>query len=1210
MSAFELAKSPLSGTNLLEASAGTGKTYTIAGLFLRLVLEKSLRVDQILVVTYTVPATEELRDRIRKRLYDGVLLLNGQLDPKDDELLLEVLEKFGNDKNALTRLHNALTGFDKSAIYTIHSFCQRMLLENAFESSALFDTELTPDPADLVREIVDDFWRRNLYTAHPIIAQYIMDTLKYEGLHALAGRLSIDPSFTIVPEAPPPDMAEIAAVVGSIEETYRRCSEIWTDCGKDVSDLLMRSAAEKKLSGTTYNIKHIPKRIGDVETYLSGGSPMAKMDHLKYFTPEQLSAVARDDDVPRHEFFDRCGELMRLRETLGTVLDRYILNLKVVFLDYVKNELRRRKRARNIRAFDDLLEDMYRSIHGGGGQGLVTSIRGKFHAALIDEFQDTDSLQYGIFTGIFAGPDHILYLIGDPKQAIYRFRGADIFAYMKAASRADARATLATNYRSEPGLIAAVNAVFSRIKRPFVFEEDLVGYHPVSPPRDKKHELLHVEGDDGAPLRIWFMGSNPAGGKKKGPVSKATATDLAARATAAEIARLVALGREGRARIGDKNLQPGDIAVLVRKRDQARLMQRELSRLGIPGVLHGADSVFHSAEALEIERIMAAAAEPGNESRIKAALATSMLGADGNDICRMMGSEAEWEAVLTRFSAYHDLWARRGFMRMFRALMEEWGVRPRLLSLPDGERRVTNMLHCAEVIHRAEIDGRTGFDGLLSWFAAERSRGEDSEEMEQRLETDEQAVKLVTVHKSKGLEYPVVFCPFVWDTITIKQQDFVFHAPGAEKDGGYVLTLDIGSDDERNRRMARREELAENVRLLYVAMTRAKHRCFLVWGKINESDGSAPAYVFHRPDVMDMTDPMGAMKARMGGMSDEEMLSDLAELRKSSGGTIDVLDLPLVEARTLSRESAPAGRLSCRKFTGAIRRDWAVTSYSALTSGAVHDAGLPDHDFPEDDSREVPAAEAEDGIFAFPRGSGAGTCIHSIFEELDYASPDDGRLEEITAVKLARYGFDPAWRDTISGMARRVLTVRLNESISGLSLENVGRQDRLNELEFCFPLRRMTPEVLARAFDAAETALPSGFPESLESLGFSPRGGFMRGFIDLVFRHGGRYYLVDWKSNHLGNSVGNYSQDALLHSMKSNYYILQYYLYTVALHRYLGLRLKGYDYRKHFGGVYYIFVRGVDPGRGPAFGIYRDVPSAEAVMRLDEALADPEGATV
>ncbi len=1271
MKEFDLLNTPLEGTNLIEASAGTGKTYTITGLFLRLVLEKNLSIDEILVVTFTEAATEELKDRIRRKLHEATQAFQRLNDlttqplnhsdkaglkpcattrpldqsttfppPGEDAFLNELVKRHRHSKTALRCLRDALLSFDQAAIFTIHGFCRRMLYENAFESGSLFDTELVTDQEDLKGEIVDDFWRRYFYNASPLFIHYAINNKISPGsLLDLIGNEVSRPYLKIIPQFEPPDSSHQEK---EFKECFNEICKAWQSSRAEVKTIFI---SDGSLNRNRYREANIPIWLNYMDDYVAsdGNNPALFKGFEKFTTSELKRGVKKNHVHPTHPFFELCEKLKEKQEELEKIFDQRLLGLKAELLDYVQNELTRRKGEKNIQSFDDLLLKLYWALeekHEKGGEALATAIRRKFKAALIDEFQDTDPVQYAIFKKVFGSQNSVLFLIGDPKQAIYGFRGADIFAYMDAARHVESRYTLKENWRSEPGLITAINSIFANANHPFVYEgipfqpaarPTLPG--PPGPDRDYGFgkliqarraraglhfiypELLRIHGEAKPPFQFWVLDASKVT-KSERVITKTLARELILGAVAVEISRLLGLGRNNKALLGKRPLKEGDVAVLVRTNAEARLIQEAFSRFHIPSVLHSTGNLFDSHEALEMERVLAGISEPNHERLLKAALTTDMIGLRGEDLDALMEDETGWEALLVKFRAYQNLWNKHGFIRMFRYLLSEENVRSRLMSLPDGERRNTNLLHLSEVLHQASIEEKLGMTGVLKWLSEQRDPNtKRSEEHELRLEKDENAVKVVTIHKSKGLEYPVVFCPFAWSGSRFRRskEPFTFH----DEDDNMRLTLDLGSADmDENRVFAEKEQLAENLRLFYVALTRAKNRCYFVWGRFKEAETSAPAYLLHQPESWEGKSIVSATGERFSALTDKDLFEELKGIQKKARGTINLVEMPTTHPSnhpsihpSIHLPTHPTTLpLTCREFSGDIDRSWRISSFSSLISGQPRGAELADRDaisLPDSYNQmaleESTLEEEPSGIFAFPGGTKAGTFLHDILEHLDFAQKDTSPMEKLVTEKLDVYGFEPTWQETICRMIQKVLSVPLEPSRKDFTFSRIRNADRLNELEFYFPLQSISPKKLAGLL---RSCFSSHFPEHIERLHFAPVRGFMKGFIDMVFQFEGRFYLVDWKSNFLGGRVGDYGQEALAAVMEKEFYVLQYYIYTLALDQYLRLRLAGYNYETHFGGVYYIFLRGVDPERGPDFGIYRDLPSSELVESLREGLIE------
>ena len=1226
ISNFDLLNSPLDGTHLIEASAGTGKTHTITGLFLRLVLEKGLLVNEILVVTFTEAATEELKDRIRKKLWEAIGAFSGDRD--DDIWLSGLRTKAKHPKTALRRLNEALRSFDQAAIFTIHGFCRRMLHENAFESGSLFDTELVTDQEKLKQEIVDDFWRKHFYEASPLFVNYALhnDFTPDNLLSLLSNRVS-QPYLKITPDTEIPDSSQQE---NAFNLSLKAVSEAWPSAREAVQGIF---ATYEGLNRNRYRKANIPMWIQSMDHYVKshGHNPIVFKGFEKFTAREIEVSLKKNYAPPVHPFFESCERLKKAIDDLEDVFERHLLGLKIELFHYARNELKRKKEAKNIQSFDDLLLKLHRALEGKSGGYLAGAIRAKFKAALIDEFQDTDPVQYAIFKKVFGTEDRILFLIGDPKQAIYGFRGADIFAYMKAKGDAKSQYTLRENWRSDPGLIAAINAVFTQTKHPFIYDE--IPFHPAVPAERKAIATPKPDGPSERPFQLWFVETDKITGSERS-LTKAKAREMISQAVAAEISRrlrrvgetyLLNRSYEARKPEAIRDLKEGDIAVLVRTNAEARLMQEALTHLHIPSVLYSTGDLFDTHEAMEMERLLNAIAEPGNERYLRAGLTTDIMGVSGEEIYGLLADETGWENWLAKFKTFHDIWNERGFIRMFRYLLMQEKVLPRLMSFPDGERRNTNLLHLSEVLHQRCVEKKPSMGDLLKWFSEKRKGSTPGfEEHPLRLESDENAVKLVTIHKSKGLEYPVVFCPFTWDGSRVKRpgDPFMFH----DEAHSMILTLDLGSSQmDENRPIAEKEILAENLRLFYVALTRAKNRCIFIWGRFNAAESSAPAYLLHAPESWKERNIVDATAKKFAHLTDKDMRLDLRRVVDKSGGSIRLSDMPAEQGRAYSPLPVREETFSCRTFSGTIDRQWRILSFSSLVSGRKHSDELPDRDtlrspdtYDQEDFEERDTREPVLDIFSFPKGAKAGTFLHDVLEHLDFAEAEPAVVNALIVEKLREYRFESHWLDIIRGTITTVLNAPLDPGSEDLRFSCIQNRDRLNELEFYFPLKPISPEKLERLFQAnmgnqlvtdgslrttaADPRYRGGPSETIERLQFSPTRGFMRGFMDLVFQWRDRFYLVDWKSNFLGSSTGDYGPASLTRAMKKECYILQYTIYTLALDQYLRLRLPGYRYEKHFGGVYYIFLRGVDAKMGSDFGIYRDLPSPELIGALREGL--------
>lgn len=1183
---------PLSGINLVEASAGTGKTYAIASIYVRLLVESKLKVNDILVVTYTNAATSELKDRIRTKIkYTLDAFSTGE---SDDAFIKGLLLKIKDSDLARKHLSDALKDFDQAAIFTIHGFCLRMLREYAFETCSLFDTELAEDNTEFIDEIVKDFWRIHLYYASPLFVNYAIKKINTKKLSALAIRYTGNP-FVKIDGGSLYDGGNEENIEKECLDAFNKTRRIWEDSKAYIEDYLRN---DNSLNRTTYNKNLVEELILRLNEYFYSGFPVPlpeKFGHL-CFNPAVKKALKRNADPPDHPFFKCCGILKQKTDPLIDIYDRKIEHLKKILNEYIMIEARKKKQEKNLRSFDDLLLDLFSALKGKEGKTLAELIKKKHKAILIDEFQDTDPVQYEIFKAVYTTGDCILFIIGDPKQSIYSFRGADIFAYIKAVHDASEHWTLNSNYRASDRLIKAVNTIFGNAINPFVFKN--LFFKPVRAANSDKQKDLSVNGvSDTSPFIIWLLQR----GSDEKQINVDDARKLLYNTVADEIVRLLTMGDKGEITIDDIPVSSKDIAVLVRTNREAREMLKALNRSNIPGVIYSSENIFTTKEAKEIRYLISAIAEPADESKVKAALVTDMIGITGDELEKIIEDENQWNDYLETFEMYQNLWLANGFMNMARTIIARWKIKARLLKMPEGERRLTNVLHCFELLHKASVRYRLSIEGTLKWLdnKINKESSTDTEEYQIRLETDETAVKIVTIHRSKGLEYPIVFCPFCWNSSETKDGDIIIYHNRADD---YCPTIDIKAPpDEAAKRQKELEQLAENVRLFYVAITRAKKRCYLAWGSINKSETSALAYIFHSSDVQSEDFSISVLKDYMKNLSDAYIKSRVEELSSKSDGAIKVMPVPGGQGLSYKPPELKDKTLSPKIFKGTIEKSWHVTSFSSLISGRHQGIELPDRDRSAIEDTHIAAipSQANLDIFNFPAGTKAGTCLHDIFEHLDLTLKDPRETEKLINETLENYGIEPVWTNTIFKMVENVVKTPIITNSNWLTLSKIDSSQRLNELEFYLPLKLINPAGLEEIFrkDIRQDNLNT-FAKLIKDLGFTPVKGMLRGFIDMVFQFEERFYIVDWKSNLLGRKIEDYNQDLLNKVMEDEFYFLQYHLYTVALNNLLSFRDRGYSYERNFGGVCYIFLRGVTPEKGHDYGIFFDRPDEGLIRGL------------
>ncbi|WP_042299173.1 exodeoxyribonuclease V subunit beta [Paraburkholderia kururiensis] len=1234
---------PLDGVNQIEASAGTGKTWNICALYVRLLLEKDCKADEILVVTFTKAATAELHERIRGRLAqlhreieraiaegegeneDGAE--PGEVDPFVARLFETTLapERGIDLDTAAKRVRRALRTFDQAAIHTIHAFCQRALQEAPFAAAMPFAFEMEADDASLRFELAADFWREQVEpvaAAHPAFAAWLVaNRASPASLDAQLARRLKKP-LAVLRWA---GQADAAAGGDDALARFEAARELW--CAERDTIVSLLTDASERLSKTSHKPEAVSAAIAAWSDWFAEGDCHAPPPRaaLKLTASALKKATKTKFTPPEHAFFAMADTLAAAAEAAEAAQRARWLGLVEAWLAFAPGELAARKRARRVVSFDDLLSNLYRAL--SEHPWLAQTLRARYPAALIDEFQDTDPLQFAIFSRIFA-PRGPLFLVGDPKQAIYSFRAADLHTYLAARDAAAHCYTLAVNQRSTRPVVDACNRLFEANPRAFVL--DRLDYQPVRA-GSRERPPLHDDAAPGADFRVWML---PDGAKaeagaqsEEAMLSKSAAQRAASEACAQEIVRLLRGAREGHVTIGAVPLTPGNIAVLVQTHRQGSLVKRVLAAWRVGSVELAQASVFETLDAEQIERVLAAIDTPGDLRRLRAALATDWLGLDAAALWRLeqladapAGQDdpahaADAMSWVERFSRYRTLWHERGFAVMWRTLMRELRVAQRVVSGPEGERRLTDVNHLAELV-QARAALTPGIAPTLRWLAAQRAQG-GGEEAQLRLESDRNLVQIVTVHKSKGLEYAVVFCPFLNDggLRDVSSSGLPDAREYHDEAGHAVLHYGCGEDEAREAdRYAQREQAAERARLVYVALTRAVYRCYLVAGPYLASRSTRES----QRSVLNWL-AAGAGREFETWLADPPDVSVLVEQWHAlAGGPISVEPLPKVAGRVpLQADDAAGAHMQARASRRILRDPWRLASFSSLVAAgasrgeaaSVSEDARPDHDELADVAGEAmpwtpvrPAALPADDILAFPRGAAAGECLHRMFELADFSDPNTWPEAARRALVERPAPAAPELIPRLPAMMHKLLAdVVAVELVPGMKLASLDPTRRLNEFEFVFP---------AGALDLAALRtllLAHGYPDVALEPG--TLRGFVKGFIDMIVEHDGRYWIVDWKSNHLGDAPEDYDAASLDAAMSAHAYPLQALLYTVALHRYLRTRLRDYAYDTHIGGYLYLFVRGVRAAwraGGKAGGVHVGRPSAALIEALDALMAGGE----
>lgn len=1185
------------GVHLIEASAGTGKTYNIASLYVRALIEAGKTVDEILVVTYTEAATKELRDRLMRRLRDSIRVLEGAV-AGSDSFLSQLKEQIRDSEKAADRLKRAVRSFDEAAIYTIHGFCRHALQDRAFESGAPFEAELIGDDSDLVREIIEDYWRQVVMEAskdplkRPVLKFLLDKGLNPDSLtQELAGHTG-KPYRTLRPEQTSLT-DDFSKEISTLADLYSQLKNIWETDRSELQSLLLSDA----VSGRRYRKDWLQGWLQAMDDWLqSEVPPIALFDKFERFAQsyidESITKKSEKKGIPppAHPFFKKADAYMETAaglQQLDVVFKRNLFGHLVNTLDEKKEELQ-------VFSYDDLLIHLRNALHHPErGRRLRKSLRRAYPVALADEFQDTDPIQYQIFDAIYGESEQgALFMIGDPKQSIYSFRGADIFSYLEAQSDTPDGHTysLGYNYRSAPGLINGINTLFGSYADPFILEN--ISYQAVKSGLESSGQL-QIQGRAETPLEIRQL----AGLDGDKAMSKGAANDISARDTAVQIQALLAKAQKDEAKIGGDAVQAGDIAVLVRSHRQAACIREALMEKGIKSVTHSKQSVFGTDEARELYTLLKAVAEPAREQSTSTALSTVMMGYKADELIALQEDDKQWAALLEQFGDWHAMWEDHGFASMFRSVMQQQHVAEKVVRLKGGERMLTNLNHLGELIGQEEQNTKAGMHMLLKWVLKKRNEQQkDIEEEQLRLESDENLVSVVTMHHSKGLEYPIVYCPFLWHSP--RNSDFgkplVYHE-GEDHPEVYLDFLGKEDPDRSSKRMYRaREDLAEGVRLAYVAITRAKYKCVINWLFADNSAHSPLGYLLLGKDesFKSMDDTIfSEQKYEENESLFRAAIADLAAHEAISAPAVDETETetPAVSERGEIVEMVAETFSRSRPLPGGA----GMTSFSSLVRSehADFEADYRRYydEFYEQQEPDIPESPSR-SVFSFPRGPDPGTAIHQIFENIDFS--DSSGREAVIRDELRRQDIDEHWLPLARKMISQTLDKSLLEGEADLKLSCIQPEEMIHELEFYFRTGKVKlKELLAIIRPDADIPHPPG--------GYAAEG-FLKGFIDLTFRYSGRYYILDYKTNHLGNEPEDYCPESLADEMEEKMYDLQYHIYLVALHRFLKRRLPDYSYDQHIGGAFYLFLRGMnDEGEE---GIYYRRPHERLIETLDNYL--------
>lgn len=1248
---------PLHGSALIEASAGTGKTYTIAALYVRFVLahiphqqisdtqgvtnyrvgRPPLLPPNILVVTFTKAATAELKDRIRQRLVQSAAWFRDTTaNSSGDPVLDQLRESYSPDywPACAQALQAASEWMDEASVKTIHSWCQTLLREHAFSSGSLFSQELTTELSQFKLDAVRDYWRewvyplgRDDYLAVAAVAQSPAALLsQLRTLWQQVGEGQPEPLD--IASLRQQKVAQYQAQLGQAHRDWQSwLPSLYAYVDEADANNLISNKRKLSKAKVRSGLKSIQQWVDlDPASAIEKGPPKVTASQINNYSRAGFAELI-SQPLPELPFLDQTGALAALADNAPSIRNELLQHAT----QWVKHRFSERLKQRALMGFDDIIQQCRQAMERDQGEHLAALVRAQFPVAMVDEFQDTDPDQYAIFKAVYQiGQDSVhsapetepaCYLIGDPKQAIYAFRGADIFTYLQARRDTEGHHyTLARNFRSTVAMVEASNGIFmsaeaQQPKKAFMFNSKQGNEVPfVAVEANGQNSELILQGQPATKALTLWTTLNPDDEAAK--LSKEAYMATQAESFASYIVSLLNDAEQGTTGIryhGENGhfraLRSADMAVLVNSRNQGYQIQQSLRQRGVASVfLSDRNSVYATPVAFDLLQILQACANPGQRQSLSNALFTALLALPVQELEQLQHDDAAWDLQVEKFYQLQQTWQARGVLALVHQLTHDFGIATRLLAQLGGERDATDLLHLAELLQQAasRLDGE---QALLRFLQEKIYQTDDDTADEQivRLESDAQLVQIVTVHKSKGLEYPLVFLPFSSDSKASKKTPKVvfYH----DQDGQRRVSLE---PTEEQIARADEERLGEEIRHLYVALTRSKYACWASLAPVSEWQKSALGYL------------AGAAAESTG---DAQNLLRAAEQAWGEQEAIDMSPQPLGDSQNwVPRAQSMAPPTYCKMPDSHQFEAWWVASYSALKYGSLrepetpHEANLLEETAeplePAESTSSVPDSKGQ--IHDLPRGAGPGTFLHNILEdaaELGFAKvAEDSKLRAQLLQKRCKYGHWASRVEQLDGWLQSYLQSPLLQR--SLPLPQSGPNSAAgqgHEPENCWALADLHHYKAEPEFWFAVQGVSTERLDTLISRYVMPQyarprlqtnylNGMLKGFIDLVFEHQGRYYVVDYKSNYLGSDNEAYSHEALRNKVLASRYDLQYVLYTLALHKLLKARLgPSYDYQKHVGGVFYLFLRGHESA---SRGVFQDKPNVTLIEQLDRYFVD------
>ncbi|MCR3754608.1 MAG: exodeoxyribonuclease V subunit RecB [Candidatus Westeberhardia cardiocondylae] len=1173
------------GIFLLESSAGTGKTEILSMLYLRCLIgncdfynvnKKAMKVEDILVVTFTDLATQKLRSCIKDKIRS--FYVDCTRGYSDNVYLSQLLLQISDIDVVMCQLLEAEANMDNASICTIHSFCWNILRMYPIECNFSLGQKMLTDEYALYEQAVVNFWRSYFYSLDCKLIRVIQKYWKepYDLLMDLSPYLfgnitdfycscNFHESFE----------SRYKLIIFFIEKFKNR----WCKTVFDVCNILKYYDCEKKIITKRMLLLWLKKIYVWVNT--------KTVDYwvpkeLKYFECLQIKSsvlknISNVCDVPYYILF---RGIKRLYHKIFSFRE-LILH---VSLREVRNEVMQKKIKTRVLGYEDMLLYLENALSSRYGFYLSNMIRSLYPVVLIDEFQDIDFRQYNIFYKIYFNNciiNFILFFVGDPKQLIYSFRGSDVFLYMRIKRIISFRYTLDINYRSSESLVNAINCLFLSLPSSFVFRD--ISFFSSFSLSDRV--LKFVVNDEVQPAMQFVLQSCVV--VKRNEYKKFMAYQFSLK-----IYNLLFYILAKKAWLqdasGSRLLKLSDIVVLVRNRDEAKIMYDALANFSIPAVFlsYYNCSVFKTLEARDLLWVLYAILSPEDDVILFRALSTDIF---GFDITYMhfvrFYKKKKREELVAKFILYRLIWEKYGILAMLRVIFIQDRMVKNLLSFFDGKRRFLNIMHIGELLQcvSKKFDNQRS---LLYWFMFNiRYTNSRSKDHMVKMDSDNHAVRIMTIHAAKGLEFPIVFLPFITDFFSNKY--CVFHDRET-----YKVVLDFCGTSDINRFLSEEERLSEDLRLLYVAVTRAVYHCSIGIAAVFCSGSRRIMSDVHRSAI--------GYLVQKGCYGDYSFLRDCLQLLQiCSKNDISFYDAEIVTKNHVLNLKEVFLFFKKKSFCQSLLSKcfqyvWCVTSYSGLSghgyflkNNSVKSLSCIFNDISGENCVDV--LETSLNSYNFPKGKFSGVFLHYILESMDFTK----KLDEVWLYdQLRRYGIDVIWLPVLIKWLENIIYYSLNGS--SLSLSSITLDMRKSEFSFCLSVNKIVKaedlENICKNYDALS--------RRAMNFNFSYIYGTIKGSIDLVFFWNGRYYLLDYKSTWLGNDYTCYSCINIENVMIDFRYDLQYQIYTLALHRFLKNRLMHYDYQCDFGGVYYLFLRGMDLSH-PGCGVYYCLPSVHLINKLD-----------